>query len=248
MELNRLARLKIIGFEVGLVILILGGFLLGINYYNSTTGTYCESSAQCTLNCPAGPFNDKFINIYRGPLGRVDCREGMTAICEEGLCEAVDVYNASSKETCEKINEEFNEFLCYRTLAEREALTTLCREIDFEQEKSRCYLEFSKLVRDLRLCSKINDEKLKDSCVNGLIKVPPEYIEQPPYHGECEKRPPFSVCLSFSDGYTWLVFEEIQKAEKEEFAGQKIEVARGEKSDYYHILYTDFVKEVEKSG
>jgi hypothetical protein len=33
-----------------------------------------------------------------------------------------------------------------------------------------------------------------------------------------------------------------------EAAGYTIAVYRGESRDYYHILYTDFVKEVENSG
>jgi hypothetical protein len=247
MELDYKARLKIFGFDVAIIVIILGGFLLGINYYNSTTGTYCESSAQCKLNCPAGPFNDKFINIYFGPFGKVDCRDGLTAVCDAGRCRTFDVHSANSKEDCEKINEEFNEFLCYRTLAEKKNQTLLCREIERDADKSRCYFEFSKILGDLRLCSKIGDEKSRDVCINGLIEAPPEYIEQDPYRGDCEKRPPYTVCLRFSDGFTWLVFDSIVQTESVELDGPKVEVGRGKKQDYYHILYTDFVKTVEKS-
>ena len=36
----------------------------------------------------------------------------------------------------------------------------------------------------------------------SLIKG--EFVETPPYRGNCRQRPPGSVCITYSDGYIWL--------------------------------------------
>jgi len=40
------------------------------------------------------------------------------------------------------------------------------------------------------------------------VPIPPGYVQQPPYLGNCPAQP--LVCIGFSDGYTWLVSNSIQ--------------------------------------
>ncbi len=74
-----------------------------------------------------------------------------------------------------------------------------------------------------------------------------EYIEQPAYSGDCSQRPANSVCLSFSDGYLWLVYDSVAGSrDGGVWNGKPIEVIEGFKSDYYHVLWTSLVKEDPK--
>lgn len=71
------------------------------------------------------------------------------------------------------------------------------------------------------------------------------FVLQPSYSEDCRLRPQGSVCISFSDGYIWLVYDSIIGWSNDESKlGKKVEAALGSHSDYHHILGTSFVKEV----
>ncbi len=246
MELTKKERRKIIGFDIVLILVLLAGIIFAIHIYNKTAGSSCESNFDCNFYCPAGSFNENFINIYRAPFGTSDCSEGMTAVCEDNRCRTYDAYDAASIEECERIGGGFYEFLCFLGMAKERSDTAYCDEIYHDYDKSYCYFELARTLGDLSLCGGVNDQKLRDTCINELIEAPPDYYTQATYEDDCGKRPPYAVCLAFSDGYTWFVYDEILETETQEGEGYTIEVGRGKKSDYYHILYTDFVKEVEK--
>ena len=248
MEPDKIDRRKIIAFDIALVIVILCGMALAIHIYNKTVGTSCESNFDCKFHCPTGSFNYNFIDIYRGPLGGSDCGEGLTAICEDAKCRTYDAYDAASIEGCKRAGGGFYEFLCLLGMAKKEGNTSYCDQIQHDYDKSYCYFELARTSSDLSLCSEITDPDLRDLCIDELFEAPPSYYEQASYAEDCEKRPQHSVCLSFGDGYTWLVFDSITNTEMREAAGYTVEIDRGEKYDYYHILHTDFVKEVENSG
>lgn len=74
---------------------------------------------------------------------------------------------------------------------------------------------------------------------------PPGYYSQATYESDCAKRPDGSICLSFSDDYLWLVHDTILSRETSDLKGEKVEVGIGINSAYYHIVDTDFVKEVK---
>ena len=75
----------------------------------------------------------------------------------------------------------------------------------------------------------------------------PQFEAQPPYGGDCRERPPGSVCLSFSDGYIWLINDSVRGwKEAGSWEGRRVEAAQGGKADYYHVLGTDLIKLVPK--
>jgi hypothetical protein len=244
MELTKKERRKIIAFDIALIFIILGGMALTIHIYNKTAGKTCETNFDCKFHCPAGSFNENFINIYRSPFGTSDCSEGMTAVCEDNKCRTYDAYDAASIEECERIGGGFYEFICYLSMAKKQGNATYCDEIPYDFDRSYCYFELARTQNDLSLCGGVSDADLKETCARELIEVPSDYKREPPYDGDCGKRPPYTVCLTFSDGYTWFVYDEILDIETQVGEGHTIEIGRGKKSDYYHILYTDFVKEV----
>lgn len=79
---------------------------------------------------------------------------------------------------------------------------------------------------------------------------PPGFVEQPPYTGDCTKRPAGSTCLGFDDGYTWFFStwtdSVVVWSEAGTWQDKKIQVVNGQQADYYHILGTDLVKQVNK--
>lgn len=246
MELDKKDRQRLRAFEIGLVIIILSSMATAVHIYNKTAGTMCEKNFECKLHCPKGAYNDNFIDIYRGPFGASDCSAGMTAICENAKCKAYDAYNASSVEDCKRAGGGFYEFLCFLAMAEKQDNASICDEIQLDFDKSYCYFELARKTGNLSLCAGATDPELRRTCITELF-TPPEdkYNEQASYDGDCEKRPLYSVCLSFGDGYTWLVFDAIVSTEMQESADYTIEIYRGEQADYYHVLYTDFVRAVE---
>lgn len=246
MELDKKQRQKTRAFEIALIIILLAGMAFAIHIYNKTAGTSCETNFDCKFHCPTGSFNENFIDIYKGPLGGSGCSEGLTAVCEDNRCKTYNAYEATSIEECERIGGGFYGFLCLLGMAKKSNDTAFCDEIFHEFDKSYCYFELARTSGDLSLCGGVSDAKLKDICINELFDPPSDYYKQATYEDDCGKRPQYSVCLSFSDGYTWLVFDAIISTEMQEAEGHTIEIYRGEKYDYYHILYTDFVKEVKK--
>ncbi len=80
--------------------------------------------------------------------------------------------------------------------------------------------------------SAFNRAPLQD-CLEG-------FIEQPSYKGE---RLPGTVILGFSDGYSWLVGESIHDRTVSTCGDKTIEVARGDRSFFSHVLQTHLVKQ-----
>lgn len=220
---------------------------VGLATYNSTVSSACVNNSDCHFYCPGGSFNDNFVNVYYNPYVAVDCVEA-TAICENNRCRTFRVWDAESKDECKKIGGGYYEFLCYLGLAKRHNDTGHCDEIAAEFDRAHCYFALAVKLDELSLCSSIGDGALRKTCINELVEAPPDYHMQTPYEGDCEKRPPGSVCLSFSDGYTWLVYGVILSTSTERRDDYEVEVGKGQKADYYHILYTDFVKEVKTSS
>ncbi len=78
---------------------------------------------------------------------------------------------------------------------------------------------------------------------------PPGFVEKNSYAGDCRSRPAGTVCIEYSDGYIWLVDDSvIGWDERGSWQGKNIQVALGQRADFYHILGTRFVKQVPKSG
>ena len=74
-------------------------------------------------------------------------------------------------------------------------------------------------------------------------QVPEGYYSQASYSGDCLSRPAGSVCIGFSDGYIWLVYDGITGWSSDVWEGYNIQIAHGcGSADYYHILGTNFVK------
>ena len=85
-----------------------------------------------------------------------------------------------------------------------------------------------------------------------LAPSPPSgYASNPSYTSDCGSRPAGTICLGFSDGYTWLTnaqsIESVTSAGT--WDGHPIEVATGVSSQdglrktYSHILNTLYIKE-----
>lgn len=76
---------------------------------------------------------------------------------------------------------------------------------------------------------------------------PPGYFEQESYTGDCTTRPPGYICIRYDDGYKWFVEDSIQGWRDEGlWEDNLIQVAEGFKYDYYHILNTLLVMQIEK--
>ncbi len=82
----------------------------------------------------------------------------------------------------------------------------------------------------------------------GATPTPaPQFVEQPPYTGDCKQRPSGSVCLGFEDGYVWLVYDSIAGwAYGDPWQGKQVQIAQGFKADYHHVLGTNLVMAVAK--
>lgn len=77
------------------------------------------------------------------------------------------------------------------------------------------------------------------------LVLPAGYWAQPSYQGDCGKRPPNTVCLGFSDGYTWLIAEPVIDWHQYTEQGKPVVVAFTPKHKYQHILGTNLVRWVE---
>ena len=75
--------------------------------------------------------------------------------------------------------------------------------------------------------------------------LPGGYWVQPSYEVDCGKRPPNTVCLGFSDGYTCLIAEPAIDWEEHTFQGKPVVVAVTPKHKYHHILGTNLVRWVD---
>jgi len=61
---------------------------------------------------------------------------------------------------------------------------------------------------------------------------------QPSYQGDCQRLPTGSICLTFEDGYTWLVQDTISGWGRNH---GPIQIFFGAEADYGHELGTDRV-------
>jgi len=68
------------------------------------------------------------------------------------------------------------------------------------------------------------------------------FISQPSFAGDCQNRPPGTVCLKYQDGYIWLINEPVVTGT----VNQNIQSAIGTKNIFQHILNTKLVKKVPK--
>ncbi|HOO53265.1 MAG TPA: DUF2341 domain-containing protein [Methanothrix sp.] len=72
---------------------------------------------------------------------------------------------------------------------------------------------------------------------------PTGYWDQPSYTGDCTECPEGSICIKYSDGFIWLVYDLANKPVIDERASSvntKIEVAKGHHWHYYHVLETQY--------
>jgi len=68
-----------------------------------------------------------------------------------------------------------------------------------------------------------------------------DYIEQKSHSGDCKLRPSGTVCITYSDGYIWLVSDSVQGWEGMQEDGKNVQVAVGSNARYYHILNPNLV-------
>jgi hypothetical protein len=78
----------------------------------------------------------------------------------------------------------------------------------------------------------------------------PAYVEQPSCTADCadcKGEPGGGTCLVFPDNYFWLVNDSVVAWESgETYQGKPVQIARGVKADYYHVLGTLLVKKAPK--
>jgi serine/threonine protein kinase len=83
------------------------------------------------------------------------------------------------------------------------------------------------------------------SATAGLSSCPsrtPSFVDQSTYAGDCKQRPTGTVCIGFSDNYTWLVADSIAGwSQGSAYQGHSVQIAQGFGCDYYHVLGTDLV-------
>jgi hypothetical protein len=79
--------------------------------------------------------------------------------------------------------------------------------------------------------------------LSSIPTAAPIYVEQPSYSGDCTQRPKNSICLSFEDGYIWLIYSDsITGWDKiGTYQGRIVQVAFGIHADYYHVLGTSLI-------
>ena len=91
------------------------------------------------------------------------------------------------------------------------------------------------------------DLSITESTATPDPNQPEGYIAQNSYEGDCVNRPENTACLAFSDGYIWLVDDPyIQERDQNfgEWQGHAIVMITAPKNSYYHILTTNYIKEV----
>jgi hypothetical protein len=77
--------------------------------------------------------------------------------------------------------------------------------------------------------------------------VPAGFRNQASYTGNCASQRPGTICMTFPDGYVWLVNDSVVKWEdRGSVAGKPLRVALGGKAEYQHLLGTTYIREVKK--
>jgi len=71
---------------------------------------------------------------------------------------------------------------------------------------------------------------------------------QPPFVGDPRNRPPGTVCISFADGYLWLISESVDGRESWREGDRTVEAAMSQRRRYEHALGTQEVRIVETAA
>ena len=82
------------------------------------------------------------------------------------------------------------------------------------------------------------------------LPVPSEgssaYELQESFEGICEPKPRGMVCVQFTDGYIWIVSDNIVGRSSRQDEGKQVEIAIGLKFFYYHVPSTTSVRQVSR--
>jgi hypothetical protein len=82
--------------------------------------------------------------------------------------------------------------------------------------------------------------------MNPAKMDPGVWIEQRSFAGDCRKQKAGSVCITFTDGYVWLIHTCVLDREEREEEGKIIERVTSSKINYDHILGTEMIRVVKK--
>lgn len=69
--------------------------------------------------------------------------------------------------------------------------------------------------------------------------------QQKSYEGDCRARPEGTVCVSYDDGYVWLVNGAIRSWDERVEDDRRVQVAVSRTGRYEHILGTSKVRKIE---
>ena len=87
------------------------------------------------------------------------------------------------------------------------------------------------------------DPRIIPRSLPALSITSAQYRSQAAFADSCGTRPPRTVCIRFSDGYIWLVSDDILSWSHGEDVGNEVEIAVGRVAFYYHVPDTTLVKE-----
>jgi hypothetical protein len=76
-------------------------------------------------------------------------------------------------------------------------------------------------------------------------EVPIVWTKLAPYAGDPRNRPPGTVCLSFDDGYRWLIRGSVENREQRLDGERKVEVIVSGSRRYEHLLGTNEVRIID---
>ena len=120
-------------------------------------------------------------------------------------------------------------------------------------ENSPIYKEFYTSNEIIALTEKYDlripiydDIIVREATTREFTSIEPLWNTQRSYEGDCSSRPPKSVCLTYDDGYIWLVYDAISEWEQITEDGNDVQIAVGFKMNYYHMLDTSLVKTLPK--
>jgi len=114
--------------------------------------------------------------------------------------------------------------------------------------KSRTIIRIFQVVLFIQLIAILRFESLDVASyaqAPDLAEMFPDFEEHPPYDGDCTKKPFGTVCVSFADGYTWLIRAGVMGSRKYTSEGYTVTVVIGSDGyDYHHVHGTKLVKKV----
>ena len=68
---------------------------------------------------------------------------------------------------------------------------------------------------------------------------PSGFVEQDSFTRDCSSRPENTVCVSYGDGFVWLIEDGIAGWAKD---GERVQIAKGNNLEYHHLLGTDCIR------